>query len=82
LKPLIAAWDRGVDAICWKAPHLLVVHIPENHVIAPVGPTDGIIALTHFDILAPAFGIGTCWPGFLTMAVGSWKTLQEALALP
>lgn len=50
--------------------------------IAPVGPTDGIIASTHFDIVAPAFGIGTCWAGFLTMAAGPWKPLQEALALP
>lgn len=82
LKPVIAAWDRGVDAICWNAPHLLVAHIPESRLIAPVGPTDGIISLTHFDILAPAFGIGTCWAGFLTIAAGSWKPLQEALALP
>ncbi len=77
--PLIAAWERGVDAICWNAPHLLIAHIPENHMSAP---TDGIIALTHFDIAAPSFGVGTCWAGFLTAAARIWKPLQEALALP
>ena len=62
LYPLVTAWERGVDAICWNAPHLLVAHIPENQMS---GPTDGIIVLTHFDISAPAFGVGTCWAGFL-----------------
>jgi len=81
LHPLVTSWERGVDAICWNAPHLLVAHIPVSRVTVPTGPTDGIIALTHFDIVAPAFGIGTCWAGFLT-AAASWKPLQEVLALP
>jgi nitroreductase/NAD-dependent dihydropyrimidine dehydrogenase PreA subunit len=79
LYPLVTAWELGVDAICRSAPHLLVAHIPENHMSAP---TDGIIALTHFDITAPSFGVGTCWAGFLTAAARSWKPLQDALALP
>jgi nitroreductase len=54
---LIAAWERGIDPICWNAPHLLIAHIPKNSLTAP---TDAIIALTHFDITAPAFGVGTC----------------------
>lgn len=78
-QPLVTAWERGVDAICWNAPHLLVAHIPENHIS---GPTDGIIALSHFDITAPSFGVGTCWAGILTEAAKSWKPLQKALALP
>jgi nitroreductase/NAD-dependent dihydropyrimidine dehydrogenase PreA subunit len=76
---LIAAWERGIDPICYNAPHLLIAHISENN---PVAPTDAIIALTHFDIAAPAFGLGTCWAGFLAGAGRSWKPMQEALALP
>lgn len=79
LYSLVTAWDRGIDAVCCNAPHLLVAHIPENH---GSGATDGIVALTHFDIAAPAFGIGTCWAGFLTEAAKSWKPLQKELALP
>jgi len=77
---LIAAWDAGVDPICRGAPHLVVAHIPENN---PVASVDALIALTHFDIAAPAFGIGTCWAGFLSMAArSSYGPLLEALDLP
>ncbi len=69
----------GIDPICWNAPHLLIAHIPENSLTAP---TDAIIALTHFDIAAPAFGLGTCWEGFLAAAARSWKPMQEEIALP
>jgi nitroreductase/NAD-dependent dihydropyrimidine dehydrogenase PreA subunit len=76
---LVAAWECGIDPICYNAPHLLFAHIPENN---PIAPTDAIIALTHFDIAAPAFGLGTCWAGFVAGAARSWKPMQEALALP
>ena len=65
---ILAGWDKGVDVICRGAPHLLVAHIPEGNRIAPV---DAIIALTHVDIAAPAWGIGTCWAGFIAMAASA-----------
>ena len=76
---LVAAWKNGYDRICWNAPHLLFAHIPENN---PVAPTDAIIALTHFDIAAPSFGVGTCWAGFVSNAALSWEPLRKVLALP
>ncbi len=76
---LIAAWEQGNDVICRGAPHLLIAHIPEGNHIATV---DAIIALTHFDITAPAFGIGTCWAGFVAAACREYPPMQEALALP
>ena len=76
---LIAAWDAGIDPICRGAPHLVVAHIPENN---PVAAVDAFIALTHFDIAAPAFGIGACWAGFLSMAARSYEPLKGALAIP
>lgn len=79
LLSLKAAWDHGIDPVCWNAPHILIAHIPEKH---PSALIDSIIALTHFDIAAPAFGVGTCWSGLLTYAAQSWKPLQEMLALP
>jgi len=53
----IAAWENGNDVICRDAPHLLFPTIHEEN---PIAPTDAVIALTHFDVAAPAFGIGTC----------------------
>lgn len=76
---LISAWEQGIDVICQDAPHLLFAHIPEE---SPIAPVDAIIALTHFDIAAPAFGIGTCWAGFVAAAVMFYEPLQKELNLP
>lgn len=76
---LIRAWEAGNDVICRGAPHLIVAHIPEGN---PVASVDAIIAMTHFDVTAPAFGIGTCWAGFVSMAATSYEPLQEELGIP
>lgn len=77
---IIKGWEMGFDPICRKAPHLVFAHIPHSDFIDD--RTDAIIAITHFDIAAPAFGVGTCWAGFIRMALDSYPPLQEALALP
>jgi len=76
---LVKSFEAGYDVICRGAPHLLVATIPENN---PVAQTDAIIALTHFDIAAPAYGIGTCWAGFVAMAAWSYEPLQKELGIP
>jgi len=76
---LISAWEQGNDVICRGAPHLLFAHIPEEN---PIASTDAIIALTHFDIAAPAFGIGTCWAGFVAAAAMFYEPLQKELGFP
>lgn len=76
---LIAGWEHGYDPICRGAPHLLVAHIPEGN---PMASVDAIIALTHFDLAAPSYGIGTCWAGFVAMAVTSYEPLQKELGIP
>jgi nitroreductase/Pyruvate/2-oxoacid:ferredoxin oxidoreductase delta subunit len=76
---LITAWDNGTDLICYNAPHLLIAHVP----VDPIdNPTEAIIALTHFDIAAPAFGIGTCWAGFIKMALDKYMPLKDLLSIP
>jgi len=77
--PLISAWEAGYDPICRNAPHMIISHIPEDN---PMNIADAIIALTHFDISAPAFGIGTCWAGFVAHALLEYRPLQEEIALP
>lgn len=76
---LIGSWEQGNDVICRGAPHLLIATIPEGN---PIAPTDAIIALTHFDVAAPAYGIGTCWAGFVAMAATSYAPLQKELGIP
>ena len=73
---LLAAWEAGNDPVCRGAPHLVIAHIPEGN---PVASVDALIALTHFDIAAPGFGIGTCWAGFLSMAAAAlWAPAGSA----
>ncbi len=76
---MITPWEQGRDVICRGAPHLVIPHIPAGN---PVAPVDALIALTHVDIAAPAFGIGTCWAGFVAGALQSYVPLQEFLSLP
>jgi nitroreductase len=76
---LIGSWNRGNDVICRGAPHLLFAHIPEGN---PIAQVDATIALTHFDLAAPAFGIGTCWAGFVAAAAREYPPLKQYLGLP
>lgn len=76
---LLGAWESGKDVICRGAPHLLIATIPEGN---PIAVTDGIIALTHFDLAAPAYGVGTCWAGFVAMAAWSSGPLRKELGIP
>lgn len=76
---LIETCRSGRDAICCGAPHLLFAHIPENN---PVALVDAIIALAHFDLAAPAFGVGTCWAGFVAMAASVYEPLQREIGIP
>jgi nitroreductase/NAD-dependent dihydropyrimidine dehydrogenase PreA subunit len=79
LPVLIAAWEEGRDVICRDAPHLIIPHIPEDN---PLEQVNAIIALTYFDISAPAFGIGTCWAGFVAGASREYLPLKKMLNLP
>ncbi len=75
----IGAWDAGHDIICRGAPHLVFPHIPDAY---PIAAIDAIIALTHFDIAAPSFGIGTCWAGFVAGAAAEYTPLQHEIGIP
>jgi nitroreductase/ferredoxin len=76
---LIASWEKGADPICRGAPHLLIAAVREGPGSAVI---DGIIAVTYADAAAPAFGVGTCWAGFLSMAVKAWPPVLKAMGLP
>ncbi len=81
VRPMITAFDAGGDPICRNAPHLVIPHVQEEEGRTMV-QTDAIIALTHVDITAPAFGVGTCWAGWVAMAARSSALVATALALP
>lgn len=63
----VHAWrSRGVDSLFRGAKHLLIATTPEN---VSSGPFDSLIALTTFDLLAQANGLGTVWDGLARIAL-------------
>ncbi len=81
---MVAAWDKGTDVICRGAPHIILALMAEDKVLAmgDIIMGDAIIALTHFEIAAQAFGIGTCWARVLLIASQNRYSLLEYLNLP
>lgn len=75
----IEMWEQGKDPILRNAPHLVVVHAPDDWDWSTV---DSTIALTQFELAAVAQGIGTCWAGFLIRAANKHQPLREALGIP
>jgi len=76
---LAAAWDRGYDAVLRHAPGLIVASAPRE---ANNGMVDLTIALTYLDLLAPTFGLGTCWAGLLLGAMKSRPEIKVAVGIP
>ena len=76
---LIGSFEAGNDPICRGAPHVAIAHAPAEN---PMAFTDSIIALTWFELAAPAFGLGACWAGFLKIAADSYEPIREELGLP
>lgn len=73
----VRLWEEeGVDVLFRGAPHLLVASAPAT-VVTPV--PDCLIALSTFDLLAQAHGLGTLWDGLATHAIQ--HLVPEALEL-
>jgi len=63
----VHAWrSRGVDSLFRGAKHLLIATTPKD---VGSGPFDSVIALTTFELLAQAAGLGTVWDGLAKIAL-------------
>ena len=76
---LVAEWDAGNDKICRDAPHLIVAYASQQE---PTAPAACLIALSHLEIAALPFGLGTCWAGYVMMAAAQSPAVAAALDLP
>jgi len=76
----VKAWQQNkVDIIFRGAPHLLITSAPAN---APCPVQDTHIALTTFQLMAHARGVGTVWDGMFMMALAVYPGLAARLAIP
>ena len=66
MKRIVAAWDNHNDWICRGAPHIIIAYAPKSDISAA---QDCTIALTYFELAAAAAHLGTCWAGYVAMAV-------------
>jgi nitroreductase/NAD-dependent dihydropyrimidine dehydrogenase PreA subunit len=71
---LVEAWDKGKDRICRGAPRLVLAYALKDDMTAPQACT---IAAAYLEIAAVTKGLGTCWAGYLNMAVNMWPPAQE-----
>jgi len=78
LSMIISMWGKGVDLISHGSPHLVIAYGDRDY---PPGFTDSIIAMTQFDLVAPAFGLGTCWAGIIQIAADSSPEFSKELGL-
>jgi nitroreductase len=76
---LVQRWDEGDDLICRRAPHLLLAHAPKAETTAPGACT---IAVTYLQLAATGLGLGTCWAGYVMIALGLEPGLSKTLRLP
>lgn len=74
------AWqEKGMDILFRGAPHLLITSAPAD---APCPAQDTLIALTTFQLLAHAHGVGTVWDGICMMALGVCPEVVGKLGIP
>lgn len=76
---LLQSWREGNDPICRNAPHLVLACGQSADRIAA---GDATIALTYLELAAPAFGLGTCWAGYFTIAASASPAVKALLDLP
>jgi nitroreductase/NAD-dependent dihydropyrimidine dehydrogenase PreA subunit len=76
---LVKGWEAGRDPIGRHAPHLVVAHANRQDTTAPGAC---MIALSHLEIAALPFGVGTCWAGYFMVASSQSPEVQAALGLP
>jgi nitroreductase len=75
---LIRGFEMGIDNICRNAPTIFVCYTSTTNL---AGIKDCIIAATHLELLLPSFGLGSCWAGFLMMALQTSKEMKKILGL-
>lgn len=76
---LIKQWDQGIDRICRDAPQLVFAHASDEFGSAAA---DCHTALAYLELALPAFGLGSCWAGYVHYAASQWPGLSEKLGLP
>lgn len=79
--PVIDIYRKtGIDVVLRGAPYLLVATAPKGFLL---GHDNARFSLEYVELYATALGLGTCWAGFVEMAVAAqYKAVLEAMQMP
>lgn len=75
----ISQWDKGRDYVLHRAPVLILVHGPRR---GPFHAENANIATANIMNHAHAAGLGTCYIGFLSLALKFSRRLRSKVQLP
>jgi len=78
LRLFLATWDSGTDSILRNAPALVIAIAPQETGNGIVDPT---IALSYLELVAPVFGLGTCWAGLLRRGMLNSSSIREVIGI-
>ncbi len=76
---LVKAWDGGNDVVLRSAPCLVTAMSPAHDRNGMVHLT---LALSYLELVAPIYGMGTCWAGLLQGAMMSNPELKRMVGIP
>jgi nitroreductase/NAD-dependent dihydropyrimidine dehydrogenase PreA subunit len=77
---MAAKWREGVDQLLHHAPALVVIHMKKNLAVTP--ELDAGMAASQMVLMAETLGLGTCYIGFLIMAIERSAALKEMVKIP
>jgi nitroreductase/NAD-dependent dihydropyrimidine dehydrogenase PreA subunit len=75
----VGEWDKGQDTILRDAPAVVLAH---TLAADPMGPGAATIAMTYFQLAAIALGLGTCWAGYLQIALAMSAAVAKLAGIP
>jgi nitroreductase/NAD-dependent dihydropyrimidine dehydrogenase PreA subunit len=70
---------QGEDLIFFRAPVVLVAHVPDDDYF---GRDDAVYAVYNLMLAAQRMGLGTCQIGYFVVALDRSRALRRALGLP
>ena len=79
LKEMGRLSKKGEDRLLWNAPALITIHV--SKLMEEPGVDVGLGAM-QMVLMAQALGLGTCFIGFIPMAVENSTELKELLRIP
>jgi len=79
IKRLVQQQNQGTDPIFFKAPVLLLAHVPTENLF---GRDDATYAVYNLILAAERMDLGSCLIGYFIMALDSSRTLKRQLTLP